>query len=63
MISDMNDEAPVIKKFNRINTKTGTKRKFWCEGCDANLSGEIGKCPKCGFVHSPNKCKNFELKD
>lgn len=63
MIFNMNDETPVIKKYNRIKTKTGTKNKFWCGGCDANLGGEIGKCPQCGFINSPNKCKNFQLKD
>ncbi len=53
-----------IRKSNRIRSKSADKKgKFWCEKCDANLIGIIGKCSNCGFINSLRKCKNFEIKD
>lgn len=37
---------------NREKSKHANKKKFWCDHCDYDLVGHLGKCPKCGKKNS-----------
>mgnify|MGYP005873843003 CR=1 FL=1 len=45
------------KMSNREKTQIAKKGKFWCRRCDAQIVGEWGKCPNCGY-----KDKRFKNK-
>ena len=40
---------------NREKNQRSNKGKFWCNGCDASLVGNVGKCPHCGWENSSKK--------
>lgn len=51
----------VYRKTNRRDSKeTKKKSLFWCSNCDAELIGEVGKCPNCGAHYSRKKQKTKE---
>lgn len=37
-----------LKRRNRMDNQKSTKFRFWCELCDADLTGDTGVCSNCG---------------
>lgn len=52
-----NNYDPNYKLSNREKSQRAKRGKFWCDGCDACLVGQWGKCPNCGHKHNPKKRK------
>ena len=54
---DVQPETTGYVPTNREKARRGSKRKFWCSHCDAQLVGQVGKCPTCGGRENRKKIK------
>ena len=53
----------IYKETNREKSKRAKLGYSWCQSCDCNLVGQVGKCRVCGARVNRKKVKGLIKED